>query len=171
MNNNYVKYSLLFLLLVILQGFVINHISINTYINPMIYPVLILLLPYEINFFVMMLICLLLGFSVDALSNTFGLHAAATIVVGYTRPIVLRYIKPRDGYDNNMLPTLHDMGLLWSMLYCSILLAIHHLWFFIMEVFRLDLFGLILGKVFFSLIFTLVLVILFQYIFFKSSRK
>lgn len=171
MNNIYLKYSLLFLLLIILQGFVINYININVYINPMIYPILILLLPYELSFLMTTLICVTLGFSVDALSNTFGLHTSSVLLVGYLRPAILNYMKPRDGYETNLLPTVHDMGILWFVLYAAILLGIHHLWFFTIEIFRFDLIGLIFGKVFFSLIFTIFLVLLFQYIFFKPSRK
>ena len=171
MNNIYVKYGLLFILLVLLQGFVINQVQINTYIYPMIYPVLILLLPFEINVIVAMIIALILGISVDVVSDTFGLHASALVLMAYIRPTVLRYIKPRDGYDSSTLPNIHDMGVIWFLLYGSILIGIHHLWFFVIEVFRWDLFSLIFGKFFFSLIFTLVLVILFQYIFFKPSKK
>ena len=171
MNNFWVKYSLIFVLVVLAQGLVVNNIEINEYLNPMIYPVMILLLPFETNLIIGMLVGLLLGLSVDAFSNTFGLHASAALLIGYLRPTIMRYIKPRDGYDTALLPTIHDMGPAWFLIYSSVVIFVHHLWFFSVEILRFDLIFLILLKTFFSTLFSLALIILFQYIFYKPSRK
>jgi len=141
------------------------------YINPMIYPVMLLMLPFELGTILTILVAFLLGISVDAFSNTFGLNASAAMVIGYLRPFVLRIIRPRDGYDPVLLPSIHDMGKLWFLSYATILLFVHHLWFFAIEIFRFDQIGQILLKTIISLAFSLVLVILFQYIFYKPSKK
>lgn len=171
MNNIWVKYGMIFVLIVLLQGLVVNNIEMDEMINPMIYPIMILLLPFELNLFATMFVALILGISVDAFSNTFGLHASSALLIGYFRPAILNYIKPRDGYDPGLLPTIHDMGIMWFMIYGSIILFLHHLWFFTFEILRFDLIILLLGKTFFSLIFSLVLIVLFQYIFYKTSKK
>ncbi|MCG8573434.1 MAG: hypothetical protein MI810_01000 [Flavobacteriales bacterium] len=171
MNNVWIKYGLNFILVVLIQGLVVNNIQINEYLNPMVYPIMILMLPFEMNIMAAMIMSLLLGISVDAFSNTFGLHASSALLIGYLRSSVLGYIKPRDGFDNTLLPSIHDMGVSWFLLYASIILLLHHLWFFSFEILRLDLILLILAKAFLSLFFSLALVILFQYIFYKPSRK
>lgn len=171
MNNAWIKYSSYFLLVVLIQGLVVNNIEINEYFNPMIYPVMIIMLPFELNILLTMLIALVLGLSVDAFSNTFGLNASAALVIGYLRPTVLNLIKPRDGYDLVLLPSIHDMGQLWFLSYASILLAIHHFWFFMIEILRFDQIGHLLIKTIASVFFSLVLIILFQYIFYKPSKK
>ena len=171
MNNAWVKYSVYFILVVLLQGLVVNNISFSMYINPMIYPVMLLMLPFELGTILTILVAFLLGISVDAFSNTFGLNASAAMVIGYLRPFVLRIIRPRDGYDPVLLPSIHDMGKLWFLSYATILLFVHHLWFFAIEIFRFDQIGQILLKTIISLAFSLVLVILFQYIFYKPSKK
>jgi len=171
MNNAWIKYGTYFILVVLMQGLVVNNIEINEYLNPMIYPVMIMMLPFEMNILLTMLIAFVLGISVDAFSNTFGLNASASIVIGYLRPTILNLIKPRDGYDSVLLPSIQDMGRLWFLSYASVILLIHHLWFFTIEILRFDLFFHIFLKTLFSLVFSLFLIILFQYIFYKPSKK
>lgn len=171
MNNTWVKYGSYFVLIVLLQGLVINNIEVNAYLNPMIYPIMILMLPFELNAIITMLVALVLGVSVDAFSNTFGLHASSALLVGYLRPILLNLIKPRDGYDTTLLPSIHDMGKLWFLIYASSIVLIHHLWFFTVEVFRFDLFFHILWQTVASAFFSIALIVIFQYIFYKSSKK
>ena len=161
---------LIFILIVLAQGLVVNNIQISVYLNPMIYPIMILMLPFNLNTIVTMSVALLLGLSVDAFSDTFGLHASAAVMIGYLRPSLMKYIQPNEGYDNALLPTVHDMGIIWFLLYSSLLLFVHHLWFFSIEVLRFDLIWLILGKTFLSTIFSLALIVIFQYIFYKPSK-
>jgi hypothetical protein len=137
----------------------------------MIYPIMMLMLPFELNLLLTMLVAVILGLSVDAFSNTFGLHASATLLIGYLRPTILRYTRPNEGYDSTALPSIHDMGVSWFLLYSSVIIFIHHFWFFSFEILRFDLILLILGKTILSSILSLILVILFQYIFFKPSKK
>lgn len=170
MNNTWVRYILIFVLIVLLQGLVVNNIQINEYLMPMIYPIMILMLPFNQNTLVSMAVALVLGLCVDAFSDTFGLHASAAVLIGYLRPPLMKYIQPKEGYDNALLPTVHDMGIVWFGIYASLLLFIHHLWFFSIEIFRIDQILLILGKTFFSFLFSFILILLFQYIFYKPSK-
>ncbi|MBD3639112.1 MAG: rod shape-determining protein MreD [Crocinitomicaceae bacterium] len=171
MNNTWVKYALVFVLVVLIQGLVVNNIQLSEYVMPMVYPIMILLLPFNQNALTSMLIALVLGLCVDAFSDTFGIHASAALLIGYVRPTLLKYIQPKEGYDTSLLPTVHDMGFVWFGLYASIMLLIHHLWFFSIEVFRLDLILLILGKTFMSFVMSIGLIVLFQFIFYKPSRS
>lgn len=170
MNNTWVKYGFLFVLTALIQGLVVNNLQFSEYLNPMIYPIMIMMLPFQMNAIVTMVIALMLGLSVDAFSDTFGLHASAAVLIGYIRPTLMKYIQPKEGYDSTLLPTIHDMGIAWFVLFSSAILVIHHLWFFSIEILRFDLILLIFGKTFLSLIFSLVLIILFQYIFYKPTK-
>jgi rod shape-determining protein MreD len=170
MNNAWLKYGLNFILIVLVQGLVVNPWEIHEFLNPMVYPMLILMLPFELSVFATLVIAFALGICVDGVSNTFGLHASAAMVVGYLRPTILKYIKPRDGYDSTLMPSIHDMGVVWFMGYTTFFLFIHHLWFFTLEIFNLDVL-LILAKTLSSLLFSLVLIVLLQFILYKASKK
>ncbi|MEZ4923198.1 MAG: hypothetical protein R2780_08525 [Crocinitomicaceae bacterium] len=170
MNNSWIKYILVFILVVLIQGLVVNSIQLNEYINPMVYPIMIMMLPFEMSAILTMFVALLLGISVDAFSNTFGLHASAALFIGYLRPTIMKYIQPKEGYDISLLPIIQDMGFVWFMIYGSVIVLLHHLWFFTFEILRFDLILLILGKTIMSYLFSLALIILFQYIFYKPSK-
>jgi hypothetical protein len=157
-------------LIVLVQGLVVNNIQLNEYLNPMVYPIMIMMLPFEMSAIATMLVALVLGVSVDAFSNTFGLHASAAVFIGYLRPTILKYIQPKEGYDNTLLPIIPDMGIVWFLIYSSVMILLHHLWFFSFEILRFDLILLILGKTFLSFILSLLLIIVFQYIFYKPSK-
>ncbi|MBK6526668.1 MAG: hypothetical protein IPO32_00510 [Crocinitomicaceae bacterium] len=171
MNNYWVKYILIFVLIVLTQGLVLNPMQIDEFINPMVYPILILMLPFELSSIATLVVAIIVGITIDGFSNTYGLHASSAMLIGYLRPTILRYIKPRDGYDSSLLPSVHDMGMLWFLGYTTLFLSLHHAWFFTFEIFRFDLIGLILAKTFFSVLVSLLLIILLQYIFYTSSKK
>lgn len=171
MNNNWVKYGLVFVLIVLIQGLVVNNIQFSEYVNPMVYPIMIMMLPFELSAVVTMLVALLLGLSVDAFSDTFGLHASSALFIGYLRPTIMKYIRPKEGYDTSLIPSIQDMGVLWFFSYAAVMIFAHHIWFFSFEILRFDLFLLVAGKTFFSLFFSVGLIVLFQYIFYKPSKK
>jgi len=171
MNNSWLKYGAIFILVILIEGLVVNPLDLHEFLNPMIYPMLILMLPFELGLLATVVIAFVLGIVVDGFSNTFGLHASSAMLIGYLRPVILRYIKPRDGYDSSLLPSVHDMGLTWFLAYAAVFLFLHHLWFFSFEVFRPDLIMLILAKTFFSVLLSLAIIILLQYILYTPSKK
>jgi hypothetical protein len=170
MNSSWIQYGIYFLGIVLLQGLVINHIGIGPYAYPMIYTMLLIVLPFEINIILLLGIALLLGVSVDMLSDTFGLHTSSSIFIAYVRPALLNALKPRDGYDDNQMPIVHDMGFAWYAAYAGIFIVLHHTWFFVLEIFRFDMVGLILLKIIVSSLLSFVILMGLQFLLYKSSR-
>lgn len=171
MNNYWVKYGVLFIFIILLQGLIINQFQLSGYVYPMVYIIAILMLPFETNLFLSIVLSLVLGIGVDAMSDTFGLHTSSSLLIGYTRPYFLNIIKPRDGYDKSVLPSIHDMGKTWFIMSTGIMLLIHHLWFFTFELLRFDLIDVILIKTFLSSIVSLFIIILLQYLFYKPTKQ
>jgi len=170
MSNIWKKYSILFITLVLFQALVLNYFDISRFVYPMVFVMLILDLPIKTSQFTVLIISILLGIILDVLSDTFGLHTSSLILVAYIRPIVLRLIRPRDGYDKIIQPNLQEMGKLWYAEYTLIILFAHHLWFFSLELFRIDLIGIIILKSLISSIFSLILILMVQYLFYKPVK-
>ncbi len=170
MTKTWKTYSILFINILLFQVLVLNHFEISRLIYPMMYVILILDLPVKINQLTLIAISIFLGICLDALSDTFGLHTSSLILLAYIRPIVLKYIRPRDGYDKINQPTLREMGKFWYTEYALIMLFIHHLWFFSFELFRLDLIGIIILKSLLSTFFSFILILLVQYLFYKPVK-
>lgn len=160
-----------FVLLVLLQGLVFGQIEFGWGIHPMVYPLIIILLPFETTPIVLLFVGFAAGISVDFFMNTFGLHASAGVLIAYLRPELFKLFAPRDGYDTMREPTADYLGFKWFISVASIMVVIHHLWFFLLEYFKLSAWTYIMQKTILSSIVTLLIFILIQVFFFKKPRS
>ena len=86
-----------FVLLVFLQVFVLNNVQFSGFVNPYLYIMFIMLLPFEISGWFMLVLAFLIGLVIDVASDTMGYHTIATVFMAYLRFHLLRYIAPHDG--------------------------------------------------------------------------
>lgn len=160
-----------FLILVFLQVFILENINLRGYINPYLYVYFILLLPFETPGWLLLISSFVLGFSIDTFLGTLGIHTASSVLMAFSRPLVIKAIPSRKDFEPGMKPSISDLGFLWFFSYSLILILVHHLALFYIEVFRFtDFFNTFL-RVVISSFFTLLLVIIAQYLFFKASGK
>ncbi|MCX6291405.1 MAG: rod shape-determining protein MreD [Bacteroidetes bacterium] len=160
-----------FLFLVIIQVLVLNHIQWSGFVNPYIYVMFILMLPYETPKWLLLLTAFVTGLTMDMFGNSGAIHAAATVLMAFSRPRVLQLIAPRDGYETETKLTPFVMGIKWYITYVSLSVFIHHFAYFFIEVFRFEEFFFTLAKVILNSVITILLIILGQYIFSKRSKK
>lgn len=169
--NQVVKNILRFLALMVFQVLVLNQIEIGFGIQIMVYPLFILLLPVEMGVSMLLLLAFGLGIMIDAMSNTYGLHASSLLVVAYFRPVIFKLSAPRDGYDPLLETNLHTMGYKWFVKTFGVLLIIHHFWFFLLEIFKLNELIFVFQKTGLSVVLSFSLCILLQYLFMNKSIK
>jgi hypothetical protein len=136
----------------------------------MVYPLFLLLMPFNLGVIAGMGIGFAYGLLIDYFSNTFGLHASACIMIMYLRPTILKYISPKNGYDLTLIPSIRDMGYFWFLYYAGIVLFIHHLWFFLFEYFSLSNFFLVLLKTVVSLFFSILFMVIWQFLMLRPSK-
>jgi hypothetical protein len=160
-----------FLLLLALQVLVLNYINLGGYINPYIYIFPVLILPLSFPGWAMLLLAFLLGIVVDFFMDTVGMHAAATVLMAFSRPGVIKLISTRDRFDEGTIPQFSNMGRQWLILYTLILVGIHHLCLFSLEVFRLSYFHVTLGVSLLNTIVSSVIILLVFFVFDNSSRR
>ena len=157
-----------FIILVLFQVLVLNNVQFSGYVNPFMYVLFILLLPFETPRWLLLISGFLLGLSVDIFSNTLGLHASASVFMAFLRPYVLQVISPRDGYESGTFPRVFYYGLTWFLNYAVILVVMHHLFLFYFEVFRFSEFFRTLLRVILSSSFSIVIIVLSQYIVYRK---
>ncbi|MFH2095990.1 MAG: rod shape-determining protein MreD [Bacteroidota bacterium] len=157
-----VRYIILFIVLVLIQVLVLNNVKFSGYINPYLYVLFILLLPFEIPNWMLLVAGLLLGFVNDAFTNTPGMHTMATVFMSYMRPYILGMFSPRDGYEAGTLPRIHFYGFAWFFKYTGILILAHHFVLFFIEAFRFTDFFQTLFRIILSAVFTMIIVLLSQ---------
>lgn len=129
-----------------------------------LYVIFILLLPVETNSLLLLLIGFIAGFTIDVFYDSLGLHALALVLVSYVRNYWLTTITPQGGYDSGANPTLASNGLQWFLVYTIPLLFIHHAVVFFVEASDFSLFWYTMLKVVTSLIFTITVMLILQYL-------
>ncbi len=164
MINSIARFSLIFIVLILLQILLFNNIQFSGYVNPYVYIMFILLLPIEIPAWVLLLISFGTGLVIDIFSGTPGMHSSATLLAGFVRPYILRVISPRDGYEPGVNPSMLIYGFRWFLLYAGLIVLIHHTLLFYLEVFRFTDFFRTLLRVLLSSLFTTTFILLLEYI-------
>lgn len=163
----------LFRLIVLLtvQVVVLNNIQFSGFINPFVYILFIMMLPVRLPKTFLLLIAFGVGLIVDVFSNTMGMHAAACLVMAYSRPTILRIMAPRDGYEAESSPSVKELGFTWFLIYAASLTFIHHLVLFYIEVFRFSEFFTTFLRVILSSIATIIIIMISQYLFGKTVNE
>jgi len=153
-----------FMLLVFLQLFVLNNIQFSGFVNPYLYVMFILLLPFEIDGWLMLLLSFVMGMVIDVASSTIGYHTMATVFMAYFRYHLLQFVAPHDGYETGMSPTISSLGFAWFFKYASILTMAHHLVLFWVESFRFSDLLSATFRAIASSIFTIFLIFIYQFL-------
>lgn len=163
------KQLLRFVLLALLQVLVLNNLQIHGMFNPYIYPLFLLLLPMRMPQWLLLTLGFATGIMIDMFSNTAGMHAAASVLMCYMRPQVMRITEPSGGYEPTDKPSLSHMGFRWFATYASILVVIHHLFFFFIETLEFGQVGFMILKILMSTALSLLLILLIEF-FFRTKK-
>ena len=169
--NRYLMNTFRFLGLLALQVLVLNYICINGYINPYVYILYIMLLPFGIKGWMLLAAGFIMGYSVDLFMGTPGLHTGATVLMAFMRPTIIRMSTGAQESENLFEPSLSKMGMRWFFSYSLWLVIIHHLALFFLESFSIAQIGNTLLRTFFSIIFTQLFILLLMLMFKSVSKK
>ena len=169
--NNLLTHITRLVIFVLAQGLIFGQLEFGAGIHPMIYPLFILLLPFDISPLLLMVMAFITGISVDFFMNTFGLHASAAVLIAYTRPELYRLFSPRDGYDVLKEPTASEYGYKWFLYVAGITTIIHHTWFFFLEHFKWSDLLVVLQKTFLSALVSMFILVVIQVLFFKKPKS
>jgi hypothetical protein len=135
-----IQYSLMILLYMALQILFLRNVVLFNYAFCFIYIGGVLLLPADTDRLYLLLIGFATGFVVDVFSNTFGMHAFATVLIAYIRPFLVNYQMEAKGAERMDLG-IRAQGLGSFLSYIVPLIFIHHAALFLME---MNNFGMIL---------------------------
>ncbi len=165
-----IKNIIRFILLILIQVFVLDRIHLHYLVTPYIYFLFILWMPFKLGRTAQMLIAFALGFTLDSFRHNPGFHAAACVLVAYFRPFVINILIPQQGADSNYEePSPKSMGgFLRYLIYAGVLSFVHHAWLFFLEAWQFGNFWYFIVKTLSSTVISLLLVIVAELLF---SRK
>jgi len=134
MSTNWLRYSLFFISLIILQIWILNRIHLFGIAIPLFYVYFILKLPANLGRNSLLFVACIFGLILDFFSYKLGFNMLACTVMGFSRYYIFNAFAPRD-MANAFIPSIETFGLPLFMRYAVILTAIHHTVFFIAESF------------------------------------
>lgn len=154
---------LLFVLYLALQILLARNVVLFDYAFCFVYIACILLLPNEMSLTWLLLIAFATGIIVDTFYNTLGMHAAATVLMAYCRPLIVRAQIDVPGLESRIEFSSQQLGVGTLFRYVLILALIHHAALFFIEASSLTLLVPTLIRVGASTLFTTVSIVLIQF--------
>ena len=134
-----------FIGLVLLQVLILNNVHIAGYATPFLYIYFILKFNSGTSRNELMW-AFFFGLTIDVFSDTPGMNAAATVLLAFLRPSLLRLFTPRDNQDN-LVPSFKSMGITPFLKYTTASVFIHSLALLSIEFFSFSGIWLLLLRV------------------------
>lgn len=157
-----------FFLLLLAQVLVFNHINLSSFVNPYVFPLFVLLLPFETPRMILMILGLLSGLILDILIGTTGMHAAAGLMLGYLRPFLINAITPK-GTEFEISPNVYAQGITWFLFYLGISMFLYLFFYFVVEAATFLNFFYLVVKIILSTAASVMFMMIFLFLF--SARK
>ena len=157
---------MLTLVVLFVQIFVLNNLSISPLVAPMVYVVLLVMMPIESSQWKMLGVGLLLGVLMDITMGTVGLNTLVTLPLAvWRKPLLyaatgLSVVSKEEG-----VPSVKRLGIRFHR-YAITMIILHSLLFYFVEWLSFDNFGMLLLRIFCSTLLSLlldyILIILFM---------
>ncbi len=133
MNKSFFSYILLFVILVLVQALLMNHIVLFSSAVCFIFIYFLIKLPINLSANLVLTLGFLLGLSVDMLSDTPGLNAlCCTVLASLKRPVFFAY-EQHDDQNRNISPSIGTVGFFNFSKYIFSMSAIYCLLTFFVE--------------------------------------
>lgn len=135
MNLNIIRNVVFFIILLLLQALVLNHIHLFGCATPLLYVYFVLTTRRNQPRWATLVWCFALGLAVDTFSNTPGVGAASMTLAALIQPYLLELFVPRDSADD-LRPSPLTLGVSKYVSYTIIMVLTYSLMFFTLEAFN-----------------------------------
>ena len=169
--NKYLLNLIRFVLLVIAQVLVINHIRLGGYVHPYIYLIFVMLMPINMPGWQLLLSGFGIGLAIDLFMGTLGMHAGATTLMAFCRPAIIRLVSGNQKFENIREPNIPQLGFPWFFRYTLCMVTVHNFTLFMLEGFTFHLVGQALFRILLSVPVSIFLILLTLYLFAPTKKK
>ncbi|HRW74573.1 MAG: hypothetical protein R2787_11590 [Saprospiraceae bacterium] len=173
MNQEIRVQGIRFLILILVQVLILHQVNLGDewlrFAEILIYPMFIMMMPMRWPSSLIILLAFLTGLIVDGFYDTPGVHAGASTLSAFARPLVLQIIAPRAGYDPKQPLTKSMFGMAWYASYAALFLLVHIFIVQLLTVFTFYYWTELLLRLALSWVLSLTLLILVDIIFNPKS--
>lgn len=159
--DDFIKKTIWFVILVLAQALVLNHIHLFHYATPLLLVYFIMRFPVGYPRCPLLLWSFFMGLFVDIFSNTPGVATSSLTLIGLLQPLIVQLFIPKDDYST-LVPSVSTLGLETYLKYALTITLLYIVLFFTVESFNLFNFGDWILRVICSTIITLVLIMVFE---------
>lgn len=153
-----VEYTLMFIVLVLLQVFLFDNLNLSPYLYPLVYVGFIVLLPVGLAHAWTLLLGFAIGAVTDLLSGTPALHTIAATATAFCRPLLMNLTIGKENLQEIILPLPMQTGQGKWLRYAGAAVTLHCVIFFLLEVASFQFFGFTLLRIIGSAATTLLLI-------------
>lgn len=152
---------------ILVQVYILNKIPhLHRFITPYIYYLFIIWLPFSVNRLWLLIIGFFTGLILDYFMMTPGLHAAACVLIAYTRPFLINILTPKDSSEFNYRePSPKAMQWTPYAVYVLVLTVLHHGYMLFLEWLDTGRFMDFIIRIFATTGISLILILLVEFIF------
>ena len=169
--NRTLMHILRFILLVLAQVLVINHIRLGGYVHPYVYLIFVMLLPTNMPGWQLLVSGFGIGLVIDLFMGTPGMHAGATTLMAFCRPAIIRLVSGRLKLENVREPNTNQLDFPWFLRYTLCMVTVHNFTLFMLEGFTFHLVGQALLRLLLSVPVSMFLILTFIYLFSPTKKK
>lgn len=135
MSIDLVKRIATFVVLVLVQGLVFNHIHLFNCATPLLYIVMVLHFRRNHPRWAILLWSFMMGLCIDVFANTPGVAAASMTAIGLLQPYLLQLFVSRDSAED-LEPSMRTIGVGKYIFYVTVIVLVYNLLFFTLETFN-----------------------------------
>jgi len=163
-----------FCVILLVQVMILNKVTLQWWAQPAgfpifipyLYPLFLLLLPFETPVIALLIAGFLCGITVDSFMNTAGMHAFAMVLIAYFRINVLNALMPKNLSEySGQTPSVKNMGWFPFIIYVSFLIVMHHATFFTIELWSMSNIGYLMLKIIASSLTSVLLILAYVLLF------
>ena len=165
--NNIISNLIRFLILLIVQVAICQHICLFGYMSPALYLLALFMLPLELPLSLQYLIGFATGFVVDAFAHTLGVSTFSCTLMMFFRPYIVRMLNGANNvkFENIDRPVPGVKDFRWIFLYTLILTSIYEISAVMLGTMTFRNFGHTLLVILGNTVFTVFVILCVEYIF------
>ncbi|MBP5572544.1 MAG: rod shape-determining protein MreD [Bacteroidales bacterium] len=160
-----------FVLLVVAQVLLVNHIRLGGYVHPYIYLIFVMLLSLNMPGWQQLLLGFGTGLVIDLFMGTLGMHAGATTMMAFCRPGIIRLVSGSQKFDNIREPNMVQLDFPWFLRYTLCMVFVHNFTYFMLEGFSFHLIGQALLRILISVPVSTFLILMIIMLFSPTKKK
>ena len=159
----WIKYILKAIFIIVLQVLVFDQLHIQAWGYPMVYVLLLLILPTQLPRWIEMLIGAVVGLIIDVCNNSLGVNMAACVAISFWRPILLKKSSQDIERIKGEISSL-NIGMVEYVKCALIMVVMHHFMVFMLEAWSFHNWWMIVLQTLLSSILTMLVIVGYEII-------